>query len=200
MTERETHEVWVLNVMSFKGTVPGAVHAYGVLAGPHDRNYKVCEFLGKKEADELNQHAKRMQKDWLTYEADEPAEVFMREEDLEECARVIFCFLSEPGSVLMRGMEVILNPSKVIEGPQHIKDRLIPIWELDESEASNNWTDVRRQAEDQWDEAVEELGLVKTSRGYNPTANLGAIVKRFPGIADEKSPCGYDASVTIETR
>ncbi|NUS02098.1 MAG: hypothetical protein HOV97_05985 [Nonomuraea sp.] len=193
-------DVWSLSTMSFKGTVPGAVHAYGVLSGPHGRNYKVCEKLDKEAAAELNAHAKSVGRDYLEYDDDMAAEVFMHEEDLEECARAIFLFLAAPGSVLMRGTDPVLNPSKVIEAPVEIRERLMPIYLFDESETSNRWTDIRQKAAEAWEEAVKEFDLVSVGEGYHPTENWSATVERWKSWSDERSPTGYHATVTLEPR
>ena len=192
-------DMWNVVTMSFRGTVPGAVHIYGVLIGPHGRKYKICQLLDKAGAAEMNEHAERMGKTWLTYEVDEPNEFFMRDEDLRECARVAFLYLAAPDSVLaIGGLDPGLNPSEILAGPEDAMEALNAIWAYDQSETSMQWTDVRRDAGKRWAEALEGLGIEHES-DYEDHAPFRVIVDRYPTIIEERSPCGYRASVTLET-
>lgn len=190
-------DIWTLSVMSFKGTVPGAVHAYGVLSGPHDRAYKISEVLDQERADELNAHAERVGKNWLEVAADDPNEFFMREEDLEECARIAFLFLAPPDALLMRGMAPDVNPSKVLHGPAELMAKLNEIYEQDE--ALSDRDPKREDLDIEWMNLIKEHGLT-CDAAYHPHENFTAIVERRTWLERPKSPIGYDASVKIESR
>lgn len=167
-------KIWKLEITSFAGVAFGAMHCYAALIAPDDnyerdgvwhsgpsQKYRVERVLTAETAEALNTLNERFGRGYaMDWEAGQSVHQFDTEEDAERYGIAAFNFVcDDPGAVLLRGFNPELNPSKPLAGKAEALEVLRPIWEYDETETSNQWTEIREKAGKDWDAAIKDLRL-----------------------------------------
>lgn len=184
MTARRSR-IWEVSVTSFVGSI-GATHTYGVLEEPghyqtitgknywvDGRKWTVERILTEETAGELNRLNERFGRDGyaVSWKAGDPCPQFNTRAEVEEAARAIWVEVDEADDTILLSVSGFggVGPEQPLGGPREIVDALRKIWEYDESEKSNNWTEIRQTASNQWQEALDRYDL---DEGDGPSGGI----------------------------
>lgn len=209
--------IWALNITTFRGTAAfGAQHSYGLLMAPEThvpiegrddavyyvkgQIWSINRIMTAEQAARLNEVNGLFGRDYaMDNKAGDASHQFDTDEEVERYGIAVWREVcDDPTAVLLKTSFGYSGPCKPLAGPPEVMEALTPIYELDESETSYDWTDVREDALKQWDQAFARLGLESESGAGKKTIFDSNAPKAPRDLMAYVATDGDSLSVTFE--
>lgn len=137
---------WYLELSSFRGWTPGAIHWYGTLRNRKKQVVRLTHRLSAVQAARLNR------KDEAMYVTGDESERFESRAAVLRVAKKEFHRVAAKQDVLLLGSSVVADPLRPIAGPAKTVAALCRIWQA--AQRSGGWDrneKAMQRAADRWD-------------------------------------------------